>query len=102
MSAPGRKRIHGFISGRVQGVFFRVSMQQEALRLGVGGWVRNLPDGRVEFVAEGPPEAVDALVRWAHRGPPAARVTHVDVDEEPPTGGQSRFEVRRTPFGWSP
>ncbi len=100
MSAPDRKRVHGFISGRVQGVFFRVSMQEEATRLGVGGWVRNVPDGRVEFVAEGAPEAVDALVQWAHRGPPGARVTGVEVDEEPPTGQERRFEVRRTPFRW--
>lgn len=100
MSAQPRKRVHGFISGHVQGVFFRVSMQEQAERLGVVGWVRNLPDGRVEFVAEGSPEAVDRLVQWAHRGPPGARVTRVELTEEPPTGEERWFEVRRTPWRW--
>lgn len=98
MSTGARKRVHGFISGYVQGVFFRATMQEEALRLGVSGWVRNLPDGRVEFVAEGPLEAVDRLVQWAHRGPPGARVTRVDIAEEPPTGEEGPFEIRRTPY----
>jgi acylphosphatase len=58
------------ILGRVQGVWFRESMRREAERLGVAGWVRNAPDGSVEAVVQGPDEAVDALIAWAHDGPP--------------------------------
>lgn len=65
------------ISGRVQGVWFREAMRLEAERLGVTGWVRNRPDGSVEAVAQGTDAAVDALVEWAHRGPPQARVERV-------------------------
>ncbi|MDO5498098.1 MAG: acylphosphatase [Propionibacteriaceae bacterium] len=72
-----RIRTHGLVSGRVQGVSYRYSMKREAQRLGVGGWVRNLPDGRVEFEAEGAPDAVGALVEWAESGPAYARVERV-------------------------
>lgn len=72
-------RVHGVVTGRVQGVNFRWSMQQQADGLGVGGWVRNLPDGRVEFEAEGSADAVGALVAWAHTGPAAALVHRVDT-----------------------
>lgn len=88
-------RVHLRIEGRVQGVFFRDSTRQRAQALGVAGWVRNLPDGAVEAVAEGPADAVDALVRWCHEGPPAARVTAVRPRWQEPTGELSRFEVRR-------
>jgi acylphosphatase len=73
-------RAHVVVHGRVQGVWFRGSMQDEAERLGVAGWVRNRPDGTVEAELEGAREAVDALVAWAHRGPRGARVTDVRVD----------------------
>ncbi len=73
------KRVHLLISGRVQGVFYRESTRKEAVELGVRGWVRNLSDGRVEALAEGPPEAVDAFVAWCHEGPAAARVDNVDA-----------------------
>ncbi len=89
------KRVHLWISGRVQGVFFRASARDEARRLGLRGWVRNLPDGRVEAVAEGSSEGVDAFVAWCHSGPPMARVDHVEVVEEPPTGREGPFAVRR-------
>ena len=82
------KRVHVWISGRVQGVYFRESTRQEAERLGVAGWVRNLDDGRVEAVVEGPDGAVDALVAWCHRGPENARVDGVDMRTEDPAGAQ--------------
>jgi acylphosphatase len=67
------------ISGRVQGVGFRHSLQREAIRLGLAGWVRNRRDGTVEAMVSGPEGAVQSLVAWAHRGPPAARVDMVAV-----------------------
>lgn len=83
------------IKGRVQGVFFRESARREAERLGVHGFVRNLPDGDVEAVAEGPREALEQFVSWCHQGPPSARVEHVQVAEQPPTQQFSRFTVER-------
>jgi acylphosphatase/GNAT superfamily N-acetyltransferase len=81
------------VSGLVQGVFFRDTCRRVAGARGVGGWVRNLPDGRVEAVFEGPPAAVDHLVAWSRRGPSDARVTAVAVTEEAPAG-LTRFEIR--------
>ncbi len=80
------------IQGRVQGVFFRDSMRREAQRLGVAGWVRNCADGSVEAVVHGQPSAVDAIVQWAHRGPPRAEVSRVVT--EPAEGAFSGFEIR--------
>lgn len=74
------------MSGRVQGVFYRDTCQRTASEHGVRGWVRNLPDGRVEAVFEGPAEAVTALVAWAEQGPPQATVTGVEVHDEPVEG----------------
>lgn len=79
-------RAHLRIYGRVQGVGFRWSMQREARKLGVSGWVRNLPDGSVEAVIEGERERVEALIGWAHQGPPFARVTRVEIKWENPKG----------------
>lgn len=76
------ERVHLFVSGRVQGVFFRACTQREAQSLGLVGWVRNLPDGRVEIVAQGDAEAVRALVEWSHLGPVRAEVTSVDINWE--------------------
>ncbi|MCB9763421.1 MAG: acylphosphatase [Alphaproteobacteria bacterium] len=89
------QRVHLLISGRVQGVWYRASTQREAARLGLVGWVRNLPDGRVEAVAEGPPDQLDALVDWCHEGPRDARVTGVTVERLPPQGDLAGFEVLR-------
>lgn len=75
-------RMHVFVSGKVQGVWFRESTRQEAERLGLGGWVRNLPDGRVEALFTGPPPAVDQMVAWCHRGPDAAQVAEVAATPE--------------------
>jgi acylphosphatase len=81
------------VAGRVQGVWFRDSCRQHALAAGVAGWVRNRPDGTVEAVFEGPPDAVAALVAWCRTGPPLARVTRVDEFEERPTG-EEMFRIR--------
>lgn len=79
---------HLWVRGKVQGVWFRGSCAERAQALGVAGWARNLPDGRVEVVAEGDPEAVAELVEWCRQGPPLARVVGVDVQQEPPEGLQ--------------
>jgi len=80
------KRAHVFISGRVQGVWFRASTRDKAEELSLNGWVRNLPDGRVEAVFEGDDKAVDEMVEWCHYGPPMARVDTVDIEYEKPQG----------------
>ncbi len=87
-------RAHVFISGRVQGVGYRFSTIEQADNLGVTGWVRNLPDGRVEAVFEGNQAAVEEMIRWCHRGPRAAAVKDVAVEYEEPEGLR-RFEVKR-------
>jgi acylphosphatase len=87
-------RAHVVVSGLVQGVYFRDSARREARRRNVTGWIRNLPDGRVEAVFEGRPEDVEALVAWCHHGPPHARVEHVAVRREPARGEFSAFEIR--------
>ena len=84
MSERIRRRV--VVHGRVQGVFFRDSVRQRARARGVDGLVRNRPDGTVEAVFEGPPDAVDALVRFCETGPRGARVSRVEVAEEPPEG----------------
>ncbi len=87
-------RAHLAIRGRVQGVWYRGAMQEEAERLGVGGWVRNRRDGTVEAELEGEPASVDALIDWARRGPPSARVEDVAVRWIPPRG-ERVFAVTR-------
>jgi acylphosphatase len=90
-----RARVHLVVSGLVQGVFFRQSTVDEARRLGVSGWVRNLPDGRVEVVAEGGREALEGLVRFCRRGPPAARVEDVEAVWGAFSGDLPAFAARR-------
>lgn len=83
---------HLLISGRVQGVYFRESMRREADRLGIRGWVRNLADGRVEAIVQGRENVVEAIIEWAHTGPPAAKVSQVEISA---TDGQfDHFERR--------
>lgn len=72
---------HLLIFGRVQGVGFREAMRWKAQELGLAGWVRNRFDGAVEAMVQGPPEAVEALIRWAEVGPPLAHVVRVEVTE---------------------
>jgi acylphosphatase len=85
---------HLRISGSVQGVGFRYSMAEEAGRVGATGWVRNRRDGSVEAVVDGDKDAVEAILAWARRGPPSARVTGVRIQEIP--GSFERFEMRPT------
>ncbi len=87
-------RAEVMISGHVQGVFFRATTRKKARKLGVNGWVRNRPDGKVGAVFEGPRDRVRQLVSWCHKGPRAARVESVDVDWEEYTGDFSGFSVR--------
>jgi len=87
-------RVHVVVRGRVQGVWFRGSMQEEAERLGVSGWVRNCPDGSVEAEIEGERGAVEALVAWAHQGPPGARVAGVESRWMAAVGERGGFAVR--------
>lgn len=75
--------LHGCISGKVQGVWYRGSTQKEARKRGVTGWARNLADGRVELMLCGPEPAVRELEAWLHQGPPAARVSTVEIEEVP-------------------
>ncbi|MFB6091823.1 MAG: acylphosphatase [Haloquadratum sp.] len=89
-----RTRAHVFVSGTVQGVYYRASTRDAARDRDVDGWVKNLDDGRVEAVFEGPADAVDAMVEWCHTGSPAASVEGVDVDYEEPQG-ETGFEIRR-------
>ncbi len=86
-------RVHLIIEGKVQGVWFRESTKRKALSLGVTGWVRNLPDGTVEVVAEGDEDKVNELVKWCHKGPPAAEVKNVKIEEEEYLGEFTTFDV---------
>jgi len=90
---PNRVRAHVHVSGRVQGVYYRANTRDAARDAGVDGWVRNLDDGRVEAVFEGPRDAVEGMVEWCHDGSPAARVEDVDVTYED-ARGEDGFSVR--------
>jgi len=89
------KRAHLFISGRVQGVFYRAFTKEVADSLGLNGWVRNLRDGRVEAVFEGDEEKISLAVKRCKEGPPYARVDNIEVIWEEPEG-LTGFEIRRT------
>ncbi|RLA84848.1 MAG: acylphosphatase [Deltaproteobacteria bacterium] len=89
---PVRAKVRVF--GLVQGVFFRHSTRLEAQRLGIKGWVRNVPDGSVEAVFEGPKDRVEEIIKWCHKGPPGAVVQKVQVEWEPYRGEFEGFEIR--------
>ena len=89
-----KARAHLYISGRVQGVFYRVNTVKEAHQRGVTGWVRNLPDGRVEAVFEGEKRLIDEMIKWCRKGPSYANVTNVEVNWENYTGKYTAFSTR--------
>jgi acylphosphatase len=93
MAADERVRAHVYVSGRVQGVYYRANTREQAEEVGVDGWVRNLEDGRVEAVFEGSETEVQAMLDWCHTGSPAAEVEDVAADFEDPEGAEG-FEVR--------
>ena len=87
---------HVFISGMVQGVFFRLETRYRAKSRNIAGWVRNTSDGRVEAIFEGEKEDVEKLIKFCNRGPSGARVTKVDVQWEEYTGEFRDFQIRRS------
>ncbi|HZO82699.1 MAG TPA: acylphosphatase [Candidatus Binataceae bacterium] len=94
MAQPDLARLRMLVHGRVQGVFFRHSTAEQAHALGLAGWVRNLPDGDVEIVAEGPRRELKILAAWAHQGPRLARVESVEEQWSQPHGESAGFTIR--------
>jgi acylphosphatase len=92
--SEGRTRAHVFVSGTVQGVYYRANTRDTARQKGVDGWVRNLSDGRVEAVFEGTESAVEEMVEWCHTGSPAAEVEDVEAEYGDPEG-EDGFRIRR-------
>lgn len=90
----GKIRAHVFVSGSVQGVGYRFTTLDRANQLGISGWVRNLPDDRVEAIFEGSKAAVEEIIHWCHKGPPGAVVKDIVVDYKEPEGIQG-FEITR-------
>jgi acylphosphatase len=95
LSGKEQIRVHLIVEGRVQGVCYRMYTADEAQRLGVSGWVKNLPDGTVEVLAEGDTEKVMALVDWCRHGPSYATVTKMLDEYLEPTGELHGFEIAR-------
>ena len=93
MESRDRERAHVYVSGQVQGVFFRDSAREKAEHLGLTGWVKNLPDGRVEALFEGPSEKVREVIKWCKQGPPHAAVEDVETEFEASQGDLTGFEV---------
>lgn len=90
-----QRRVRFRVTGWVQGVAYRASAVDAAIRQGVVGWVRNLPTGDVDGVAQGEASAVDGFLAWAAKGPPGARIDRLTTDDEEVEDGLSRFEIRR-------
>jgi len=87
-------RTHLYISGIVQGVFFRAHTQDVARNLNLKGWVRNLCDGRVEVVAEGPKNRIEKLIQWCYKGPPGSSVDQVEIKWQDATDEFKNFEIK--------
>lgn len=90
----GIEQKHCLISGRVQGVSYRYSARQQAYKLGITGWVRNRPDGRVELVIQGQTEQMKDMLDWAYQGPQFADVTTIVIKEQSPDVIYTEFEIR--------
>ena len=88
-----KQRVRLFVTGKVQGVFFRQTLKVMAKKNDIFGWVRNLKDGKVESVLEGEVEKIDLLIKWARSGPANARVEDVDIHNEKFIGEFSKFDV---------
>lgn len=93
-----QEQLRAIVHGHVHGVYFRATTQQEAARLGLTGWVRNVEDGTVEVVAEGPRPALETLLAFLHQGPPNARVTAVDAEWDRATHRYDGFTVKSSRF----
>jgi acylphosphatase len=91
---PTRTRVHAYFTGRVQGVYFRANTRTKARELGLDGWVRNLPDGRVEAVFEGTQTSINIMITWCKNSMPLARVISVDQEIEDPEGIKG-FDILR-------
>jgi len=89
------KRIHIFVEGRVQGVFFRHYIRETATAYNIKGWVRNLHDGRVEMVCEGSGEDIEKMIQWCRQGPPGSYVKKIDTAREEYRGEFEYFEIVR-------
>jgi acylphosphatase len=94
-SSADRARVHLLIRGRVQGVYYRASMLQEAQKLGLTGWVRNRPDGSVEAVAEGPRSQLEKLISWCWKGPPGAKISRIDPQWLAAQYSEREFSIKR-------
>ncbi len=94
MATGDKERAHVYISGKVQGVFFRDSTRHKANELDLNGWVKNTPDGQVEALFEGTSDAVREMLDWCKQGPSQATVENVDADIEEPAEDLKGFEVR--------
>jgi acylphosphatase len=90
----GNLRAQVIIHGLVQGVAFRAYTRSQAAALGIGGWVRNLPDGTVQALFEGPKKKVEEILAWCRTGPPGARVMNMEIAWEPYTGEYKHFDIR--------
>ncbi len=89
-----KTRVHLYIEGKVQGVWYRAFTRDVATKYGIRGWVRNLPDGRVEAVFEGDESDIEKAIAECYKGPPAAVVTNIDIKKEPFKGEFNGFEIR--------
>tara|TARA_B100000959_G_C14949515_1_gene611311 strand:- start:915 stop:1196 length:282 start_codon:yes stop_codon:yes gene_type:complete len=87
-------RVHVYISGKVQGVFFRSYTKDKAQKEGLNGWVKNLTDGRVEIVLEGNKEKCEEMLQWCHKGSPSSKVENVEIYWDKPTNNYKHFNVR--------
>jgi acylphosphatase len=94
-NAENQFRVRLRVEGRVQGVFFRASTREQAIRLGLTGWVRNCPDGSVEVLAEGARSQIDELIAWCRQGPRGAQVSDVKIQWEEFKGEFADFRIAR-------